>query len=283
MLHGARKRRKDGGEDEDGGETGDNSDAGESETASNENEGEGHDGGGEGQTQVEINKLSRWRVDGKIPGRVTVSKERECSGEESERGQQIPDDGSYSDIQDSALENNEDDLGLDPVQKTVADDALGGLSVDDSFQSNVSGSPKKEDQAKLRDRETAENQECLLCGEWGHGMKKLWHACLTSHGFLTFNAPSQCIHRACCLYWLTGIRNCPYTKPEADLKDSYMPEQDQIVDYSDLLEKKEDKSRQNAEEQTVNEVDGEVRAQAEKDEPEKCSAMAAAVIQQSTR
>jgi hypothetical protein len=281
VLHGARKREQNGGEDEDGGETKDSSDAGESETASNENEGEEHDGGGEGQTQVKINKLSRWRVDGKIPGRVTVSKERECSGDEGERGQQIPDDGSYSDIQDSALENNDDDLGLDPVPKKVAGD--GGLSVDDSFQSNVNGSPEKEDQAKLRDRETAENQECLLCGEWGHGMKKLEHACWTSPGFLMFNALSLCIHRACCLDLLTGIRNCPYSKLEANLKDSYMPEQDHIVDYGDLLEKREDRGRQNAEEQIVNAADGEARVQAEKEEPEKRSAMAAAVIQQSTR
>ena len=174
MLHGARKREQNGGEDEDGEGTGDSSDAGESEIASNENEGEEHDGGGEGQTQVIINKLSRWRADGKIPGRVTVSKERECSGEEGERGQQIPDDGSYSDIQHLALENNDDDLGL------------------------VNGSPEKEDQAKLRDRETAENQECLLCGEWGHGMKKLEHACWTSPGFLIFNALSP-LHSPCML------------------------------------------------------------------------------------
>ena len=62
-----------------------------------------------------------------------------------------------------------------------------------------------------------------------------------------------------------------------------MPEQGQIVDYGDVLEKKEDSGRQSAEEQIVNAADGEARAQAEKKEPEKRSAMAAAVIQQSTR
>jgi hypothetical protein len=281
VRHGGRKREQNGGEDEDGGETGDSSDAGESETASNEYEGEEHDGDGQGQAQVKINKLSRWQVDGKIPGRVTVSKEREFSGEEGKRGQQIPDDDSYSDIQDSALENNDDDVGLDPVQKKVAEDALGGLFVDDSFQSNVSGSPEKEDQAQLRGRETADNQECLLCGEWGHGMKKLIYGSLLD--ITWFLDVQRRTHRACCLIWLTGIRNCPYTKPEQDLKDSYMPEQGQIVDYGDVLEKKEDSGRQSAEEQIVNEADGEARVQAEKEEQEKRSAMAAAVIQQSTR
>jgi hypothetical protein len=55
------------------------------------------------------------------------------------------------------------------------------------------------------------------------------------------------------------------------------------VDYGDVLEKKEDSGRQSAEEQIVNEADGEARVQAEKEEQEKRSAMAAAVIQQSTR
>jgi len=166
VLHGGKKVEQAGGDEGEG----DSSDPGDSEGASSQNEDEQQDD--DGRTQVKVNELSRWRVDGKIQGRVVAREEHEHIGEEAEHRQQIPEDGD-SDSADSIRQDQSDGQ---------AEDVVGSLSVNDSLQSNVSSSPlkrggqsrleqsdEKEDQSGLRDREAAEGQECFLCGEWGHG------------------------------------------------------------------------------------------------------------------
>lgn len=175
VLYGGKKAQEATGEDGDEGDEESSDHEGGSEAASSQDEGEGQ--GEDGQTQVKVNQLSRWRVDGKMQGLVAAREEQLYTGEEAEDIKQTTEEKRDSDSLDTIPQNRSDDQ---------VEDVVGSLSVDDSFQSNVSSLPhergaqsrleqssEKEDQTGLRDREAAEDQECFLCGEWGHGMHAL--------------------------------------------------------------------------------------------------------------